>query len=177
MPGYLRAELLDVVRLEHLVHAAMALPEQHAAARGSPRGVLPPSSRRGSQTGIAPAACPSPGRVAAQVLIGEEQHPPPPGEGPLQHRPGVGRGADDPAVPAAKGLQAGRRVDVGDRRHVVDVDHFGQLLPAVLHLLDLRPCRPSSSRRPGRAGPRSPAGRRAGPAARGGWPGCRPFRP
>ena len=39
-------------------------------------------------------------------------------------------------MPAAEGLEAGRRVHVGDRHDVLDVDHFGQLLPAVFHLLD-----------------------------------------
>ena len=39
-------------------------------------------------------------------------------------------------MPSAKGLEAGRRVDVGDRRDILDVDHFGQLIPAVFHLLD-----------------------------------------
>ena len=70
------------------------------------------------------------------MLIGEEEHPPPPLERPFQHGPGVGRRADDPALPAAKGLEAGRRVHVGDRHDVGDVEHFGQLLPAVLDLFD-----------------------------------------
>ena len=39
-------------------------------------------------------------------------------------------------MPAAEGLQAGRRVHVGDRHHLRHVDHFGQLLPAVFDLLD-----------------------------------------
>ena len=58
-------------------------------------------------------------------------------EGPIEHGPGVGRRADDAAVPAAKRLQAGRRVDVGDRRQVVGVDHLAELLPAVFDLFDL----------------------------------------
>jgi len=40
-------------------------------------------------------------------------------------------------VPPAKRLQARGRVHVGDRHHVLDVDHVAELLPAVFHLLDL----------------------------------------
>ena len=58
-------------------------------------------------------------------------------QGPGQHGPGVGRGADRPAVAADEGLEGGRRVHVGDRHHGVDVGHLGELLPGLLHRLEV----------------------------------------
>ena len=68
------------------------------------------------------------------MLVGEKQYPAAALKGPVEHRPGVGRRADDSAALAAKGLQGGRRVDVGDGHYVVGVDHFAHLVPAILHL-------------------------------------------
>ncbi len=82
--------------------------------------------------------------VAAQVLVGEEEDLVAAAvplvvrsEGPGQHGPGVGRGADHPAVGADERLQRGRRVHVGDRDHPVDVGHPGQGLPGLLHRVDV----------------------------------------
>ena len=101
-------------------------------------GVLPPSGLgRIPQRHLLQRNAHRPGRVPAQVLIGEEQHAAAPGERPIERGPGVGRRADDAAVPAAKRLQAGRRIDVGDRHQVVGVDHLGQLPPAVFDLRDV----------------------------------------
>ena len=63
-------------RPEHLVHAAVPLPQQHLAASQIASAVLPPSSSAcGSQTGICVERnAHRLGRVAAQVLIGKEQH-------------------------------------------------------------------------------------------------------
>ena len=78
------------------------------------------------------------GRIAAEVLVGEEEHATSTGEGPVEHGAGVARRADDAAVAAAEGLQAGSRVDVGDRRDVGGVDHGAEIGPGVFHLLDAR---------------------------------------
>ena len=50
-------------------------------------------------------------------------------EAPLQHHAGVGGGADDAVVAAAVGLEAGRRVDVGDGDDIGDAGLF-ELVPA-----------------------------------------------
>ena len=73
-----------------------------------------------------------PGRVTAEVLVGEEQDAAAPGERPVEDGAGVGAGADDAAVPSAEGLEVGRRIDVGDRHHVVGVDDLGEVLPGGL---------------------------------------------
>ncbi len=54
-------------------------------------------------------------RVAAQVLVGEEEHTPPAREGPAQHLLGVGRGADDAAVAPAERLEVRGGVHIGHR--------------------------------------------------------------
>ena len=64
MPGYFGAKLVDVLRQKHLVHAAMALPQHHAAAADR-LGRLPPSvPPRGSQRGISSSGMP----IARAVL-------------------------------------------------------------------------------------------------------------
>ena len=178
MPGYSLAELVDVLGLEHLVDAAMPLPQDHPAAADRLGRVAAESIFvRVPERHLLQRNAHAQGGVAAQVLIGEEQHAAAPREGPIEHGRGVGRGADDPAVPPAERLQVGRRVDVGDRHHVVRCRSPRPAAASSPRPGRSRPCRPSSSRRPGRAGPRAPAGRRARPAARAGWPGCRPSRP
>ena len=58
-------------------------------------------------------------------------------EGPLEHRPGVGRGADGPAVAADEGLQVRCGVHVGDGHDPVDVGDLGQRLPGLLDAVDV----------------------------------------
>ncbi len=129
------AEGVDVRLPEHLVHRAVALPEEDArlpdlvdreAAHfqvGIPDDHL---VHRETQLVAGPPA---------EVLVGEEQHlgaalESPPGDGA-----GVGRGAYDAAVLAAEGLEVGGGVDVGDRRHLVlGIEDFVQLAPATLDL-------------------------------------------
>ena len=180
MPGYFARNCCDVLGPEHLVDAAMALPEDHAAARGLLSGVLPPSaSACGSQTGIcvqrdahAAGPCCGPGAGRGRTARGCVR-----AKAQSSTARGVGRRADDAAVPAAERLQAGGRVDVGDRHQVVGVDHLAQLLPAVFDLLDLGHVGHRAAG--GQVGQdrRARARRRARPAARAGWPGCRPSRP
>ena len=96
-------------------------------------GRFPPRGSRGSQTGIwLERDAHGPGGVPAEVLVGEEEHAAASGERPFQHGAGVGAGADDAAVPAAEGLEVGRRVDVGDRHQVVGVDDLAEVLPGGL---------------------------------------------
>ena len=72
--------------------------------------------------------------VAAQVLIGEEEHLLAALEGPLQHRLGVRRRTDDAAVLAAEGLDVGRGVHVRHRHRHVGHAGVGQHVPGVLDL-------------------------------------------
>jgi hypothetical protein len=54
---------------------------------------------------------------------------------PSRNRAGVRRGAHDAAAGATEGLEIGRRVDVGHRRHLlIDVEHFAEFAPAAFDL-------------------------------------------
>ena len=83
--------------------------------------------------------------VAAQVLVGEEQHlvalpaarARPAAQRPLEHGPGVGRGAHGAALAADERLDGRGAVHVGDRHHPVDVDDAGQRVPRLLDLVDV----------------------------------------
>ena len=76
------------------------------------------------------------GRVAAQVLIGQEQDPLAARPRPLEHGARVARRADDAAVFADEGFDRGRRVDVGDRDDRVDAIAV-ELLPADLEMVGI----------------------------------------
>jgi hypothetical protein len=56
--------------------------------------------------------------VAAQVLVGQKQDALAARKGPLEGCARIGRGADQPAALAAKGLDGGRGVHVGQRNQV-----------------------------------------------------------
>ena len=107
---------------------------------GSPRpGCRPEIPRAGFQSGISSSGMPMRRAVLRpRCWSGKKSTPAASGKCPIQHRLGVGRRADDAALAAAKRLQAGGRVDIRDRRHIGQVDHLGQLLPAVLDLFDCR---------------------------------------
>ena len=77
-----------------------------------------------------------PGRVAAEVLVGKEEHSLGAGKRPVEHGPGVARRADDAAVATTEGLETRGRVDVGHGRDVSGVDHPAEVGPGVFHLLD-----------------------------------------
>ena len=84
-------------------------------ASSSVCGALPPSAlRRIPHRHLLQRYAHGLGGVAAEVLVGEEEDPLAAFEGPLEHRRGVGGGADDAAVLAAERLQGGRGVHVGD---------------------------------------------------------------
>ena len=77
------------------------------------------------------------------MLVGEEQDALSAFEGPFQDHLGVRGGAHDSAVAAAEALDRGRGIHVGDgddRDATVGIgfgaEEFGQLLPAVLDLID-----------------------------------------
>ena len=118
--GWLGPEGGDVLGPEALVDRAVALPEQEAGLLDVPlveaaqalAGV--PDRHVGRRVAELVAG------VAAQVLVGEEQHlgrRAALAERPGQDGPGVGRGAHRPAVAADERLQGGGGVHVGDRDH------------------------------------------------------------
>ncbi len=73
--------------------------------------------------------------VAAEVLVGQEQHLLALLERPLQRALGVGRGADGAAVAAGEGLDVGGGVHVRDRDGHVGYAGVGQHVPALGDLL------------------------------------------
>ena len=105
--------------------------------------------------------------VAAEMLIGKEQNALAALQRPSQRRRAVGRRADDAAALADEGFDGRGRVDVGDRERRLPIPIMRRARPSRSRADRSRPCRPSSSRRQGRAG--SPSD--AAPTAR------RRFRP
>ena len=122
---------------EHLMNAAVALPEDHLAAfklflgaAAERIGVRIPDWHLVERDAHAER------RVAAQMLIGEEHHAAGARERPFERGLGIGGGANDAAVPADERLQARCRVDVRDGRDVFRIEDFAELIPGVFDLVD-----------------------------------------
>ncbi|SBT10145.1 hypothetical protein ACCAA_890024 [Candidatus Accumulibacter aalborgensis] len=129
------AEAQDVRRLKHLVHRAVAFPEQEFRAPD-----LLGSEATHFEVGVPdhhfvewnshPIAGP-----AAEMLVGKEENLFPALEGPASDRSGVRRGAHDAAACTAEGLEIGGRVDVGHRGDLlIDVEYLAEFAPAALDL-------------------------------------------
>ena len=132
----LHAPAADVALLEHLVHRAVAFPQQDARLLDLLGGeaavfLVRVPDHHFVERDVLLVAGP-----AAEVLVGEEQHLLALLERPVENGRRVGRGAHDAAVLATEGFEVGRRVDVGDRGDVLVgvAQHFGQLAPAALDL-------------------------------------------
>lgn len=110
--GVLFSEHGNMLRLEHLMHAAVAFPEDYFAAV---------ESRFVVATQVVGKRIPDwhllfgahfsvkghpQRRVAAQVLVGEEHHATGASEGPVESRFGVARRADDSAMSANERFEA-----------------------------------------------------------------------
>ena len=81
---------VDMLRTEHRMHAAVSLPENHPAllkcggiVTTQPRLMGVPDAH------LFQRHTHRSGSVAAEVLIGKEEHPLGLGKGPLQHSPGI----------------------------------------------------------------------------------------
>ena len=144
--GVLGPERLDVLGPEALVHRAVALPQQEGGLLDVGLGRGRRARRRGFHTrmsscGVAHGQA----GVAAEVLVGEEQHlarrrrrPRPGPERPLEHGAGVGRRAHRAAVAADERLQRGRRVHVGDRARRASMSMTSaERLPRLLDLVEV----------------------------------------
>jgi hypothetical protein len=135
--GVLGPRPLDLVDGEALVHRAEAVPEDDARVRQLRGGVAAEGlARVPHRHGLERHAHGLRG-VAAEVLVGEEQHALPALERPVEHRASVRRGADDAAVAAHEALQRRRGVHVRDRDDgyaPVGVDG-GQIAVDLLELL------------------------------------------
>ena len=138
------AGAFDLLNGEALVYGAEALPQDHLRVRvlfgrgpavrleRVPQGHLVEAHTHGERG------------VAAQVLVGEEQHALAAFERPFKHGARVGARAHDAAVASAEGFERGRGVHIGDRDDLLlaisvrsaSAD-IGQLLPAVGHLVDI----------------------------------------
>ena len=173
-----RAELVDVARAGTSDERCSA---PSKAARGFGDGLLrefpPNASAWGSQTGIVSSGMPMAAQCCGPSVDRGKTARAGGGQTPLEAPASrIGSRCRRCRPLTAESLQAGGRIDVGDRRDVVDIDHFGKLLPAILRPARSRPCRPSSSRRPCRAGRRG-VRPRTRPTARAGWRECQPSRP
>jgi len=132
-----RPHRIDVLRLEHRMHAAVALPEDHAALFDLlPRVASERRVVRVPESHLVEWDAHRAGRVAAEVLVGKKEHSLGAGKRPVEYGPGVARRADDAAVATAEGLETRGRVDVGHGRDVGGVDHPAEVGPGVFHLLD-----------------------------------------
>ena len=81
------------------------------------------------------------GGVAAEVLVGEEEHlyrfPLPLGQSPFEHFAGVGTGADSAAVLADESFDRGGRIHVGDGDQSLARTGFLKLGPAFEGLIEV----------------------------------------
>ena len=113
--GELGAGLLDLADVEALVDRAEAVPEDHPGVEQGLFVVAAEGLARVPHRHLLQRHAHGLGGVAAQVLVGEEQHALAALERPLQHGRGVRGRADDAAVLAAEALERGGGVHVGDR--------------------------------------------------------------
>ena len=122
----------------------MAFPQQEGGVFGldigEPTQVEPGIPYRHVGFGVAHGVA----GVAAEVLVGEEQHLAPPGaalvsgsERPLEHGASIGRGAHGTPVLAHERLERGRGVHVGNGNEQFEVGDLAQLVPGVLDLADV----------------------------------------
>ena len=155
--GMLRAHVLDLPHGEARVHRAVPLPQDDARALDRVGLEAAPDLVRIPHDHLVERHAHLVGGVAAEMLIGQEQNLLAALPRPLQRRRRVRRGADDAAVLAAERFDRRGGVDVGDGDDAAPsaAEHLLEIVPAHLELIGRRPCRPSSSRRRGRAG--SPA--------------------
>ena len=140
-PGCVGARLRDLVDREAPVHRAEAVPEDDAGVAQLVGGAAAERLARVPHRHLLERHAHGLRGVAAEVLVGEEEHALPALERPLEHRLRVRRGADDAAVAPDEALERRRRVHVGDGddrhpavgvgRAEVAVD-LGELLPALL---------------------------------------------
>jgi hypothetical protein len=135
--GVLGPEGGHVVGREPLVDRAVAPPQQEAGVLAVGLAEAAPLEPRVPHPHLVEAVAHGDAGVAAQVLVGEEQHLVALLEGPLQDGAGVGRGAHGPAVAADERLQRRRRVHVGDGDDPLDVGDLGERLPGLLDLVDV----------------------------------------
>jgi hypothetical protein len=138
--GHLAASRLDRLHREAPVHRAVPAPEDHRrcaqllgrqAAHG-PVGV-PDDAVLEHTAEIADVG------VAAEVLVGEEQHLAAlagPAQRPGQRGPRVRGGADGAPVPTRERLDRRRGVHVGDGHGGVGDPRLDELVPALLDLVD-----------------------------------------
>ena len=157
-----------VLRLEHLVHRAMAFPQQDLRhldllRRQAAHRLVGIPDQHFAQRDVHEIAGPAP-----EVLVGEEQHFLAPRERPLQDLARIGRRAHDAAVLAAERFQVRSRVDVGDRGDfLVRIEHFADFAPRALDFGEIRHVRHRA------AGAQVRAGSLSGAA----WTGCPRLRP
>ena len=133
------AQRRDRVGGEPAVHGAVALPEDHLGVAQLVGGEAAVGSVRVPHHAVVEGhAQLEDGGVAAEVLVGEEQHLRPLLVGPLERGLGVRRRADRAAVLAAERLDVGARVHVGHRDDVVGDAGRLERGPGVLDLAQPR---------------------------------------
>ncbi len=140
-PGIFRADVIDVLRQEALMHRAVALPENDFGflqAIGSDAAV---DQVRVPDDHFVQRDAHGESGVAAEVLIGEEENFFVFREAPVEGRSGIRRGADYASALAAESFDGGGRIHVGDRRDalafVCGQASADQLIPAVFDLGDV----------------------------------------
>ncbi len=124
---------------EPAVHRAVALPQDHRGGAelldGQPAARL---VRVVDDAVLQRQAHLADGGVAAQVLVGQEEHLRALFERPRQRALGVGGGADRAAVPPGEALDRGAGVHVADRHDGVGDAGGRQHVPALLDLVEAR---------------------------------------
>ncbi len=134
--GYARPHVVDGLHREAPVHRAVPAPQDHLRVAQLLGGQAAVGLVRVVEDAVLQGHPHVPhGRVAAQVLVGEEQHLLPLLEGPLQGPLRVRRGADRAAVAAGEGLDVRGGVHVRDGHDLLGDAGLGQHVPALGDLL------------------------------------------
>ena len=133
--GHALAHVVDALGGEAAVHGAMATPQDHlrrAQLVGGERGSvgIPHDAVVERETEVAY------GGIAAQVLVGQEQHALTAFERPLERPLGVARCADRSVIAPGEGLDVGGGVHVGDGNRGVGKASRGDGVPGGLDLVD-----------------------------------------
>ena len=132
-------EIVDMDGLKHLVHAAVALPENQLCPLDCFASIAAVGLKRIPDNHLLARQPHLIGRIAAQMLVGEEENLLASGPTPFNDRSGIGRRAGNPAVLTAKGFKNCGGVHI-DRRHdgLFHRQDAPQGFPALIDLLDRR---------------------------------------
>src|SRR6266851_1428787 len=133
----LAADALDLLRREALVHGAIALPQNDARGADGFRRVSTKLLIRVPNDHLLEGNAHAVARVAAKVLVGEEENFFAAFKGPFHDFGGIGTGADRAAMFPGEGFNGGSRIHVGDGDDLARIEKRRKFAPAGFHLANV----------------------------------------